>query len=369
MAQELDYQKTDDLDEKKLVDMEHELETLQSKLRQLVKEDEISKASSPSDLKKLERFFSKSEEPKNAVDEGVYAEVETEDQLDKVVDKIFLNIRPMNSLEKSRRSRNSVNHDGKYLKIEDHVEGDFKFRFDDGIFETKTDEPLFDSRLFEAVTSDAAKKTNYWILGSQGSRSESVLFGSDYSSLIADNGDSQELPKESLLGKIVERIEDDTWLKISYICFAQTHLFDLFEPTNLLSVSHDTPNGVCHNGAVIRIKKSELWKMILYAHGIFDIHMNAQQKSRCTFLLQIKSESGEDINIVKVGIVHAHALLRNITGKTSGGAGGVLKGLLQRASLRCCVCISPSSLGLTETIYWLNLAKVIIKVAKQIPPR
>ena len=376
MAQELDYQ-SDVIDEQKLTDMERELEMLQGKLASLVGENQEESAASDEAKKKIEWFF-------QAQQGGVMPSIDNKamSQVQTRVDKprIFLHVRPMNALEKSKRSRYCVkintNEDDTdrphSLRIDDPVEGEYNFNFCSGIYESKEDmERLINPELLDDIaTGDSVfSNTNFWILGSQNSRAESIILGSDYSTLIEDKGHEKEISTDSLLGKICQLHLPIAGFSVSYLCFTDNRVLDLFESSNEIAVVQQTPFGISHNGSKIEVQKDDLWKLILYAHGVLDINLSAAQKSRCTLLLQFTCSDGRFINIIKVGIGHTHALLTNITGKAEGGVGGVLNGLLQRAKHRCCLCISPSSFGLTETIYWLNLTKVIEKVQIQGQPR
>lgn len=83
-----------------------------------------------------------------------------------------------------------------------------------------------------------------------------------------------------------------------------------------------------------------------------------QKKACATLLLQIEPAAAAKVAFIKLGLEHTHPLLANLTNKTSGGIGGVLRSFLASHvdSVNTCVCGSPSSYGLAETVYWLNLA-------------
>ena len=107
----------------------------------------------------------------------------------------------MNAIEKSKRSRNCVNLEFSdtsdlphSLKINDPLEEEHMFRYNFGIYETKDTAANF---IHPALLNDLTagdnifSNTNFWILGSQSSCAESILFGVDYSTVVKEKGNTK----------------------------------------------------------------------------------------------------------------------------------------------------------------------------------
>lgn len=169
MAQELDYSMKLD-GEENMDDIAGELEMLQGKLAMLVEqqhaEDELHGGMKADDKNKIEWFFNGdnfttgpiemktsppvvSTSPEVATSRNDFKESETSTIDAPVVNKsksylgpstnrLALQIRPLNKIEKSRRSRNSmtISDDSKNVKIEDAVEGEWSFSYNAGAYMT-----------------------------------------------------------------------------------------------------------------------------------------------------------------------------------------------------------------------------------------
>ena len=235
MAQELNYQ-NDSLDDDNINHMKKEIDKLQEQLSLLNANKDVSDINDKIGDKELELPM------KNGCQNVVIDQInEGNSQPEMQIpfscppDKphVFLHVRPMNSLEKSKRSRNSMKYqteEGKIpcLYIDDPVEGEYTFEFNSGIFKTEND-VIIDPLFYEAVISSNEGSqdmphTTFLIMGSHGSRSESVLLGSDYNTIIDERGDMNEMLTESLLGQIFQHYTKEESFQLSYLCFSKNHV-------------------------------------------------------------------------------------------------------------------------------------------------